>query len=118
MKVLYAGLLLWFLACPGLVQATSCMPPSDNYILLCQQDGCFDGYRFHEVSTGSECERRPVVDDVIDKDITAMASQVYQSSHFAGQPGIYQFSLHQRAFWLSLKFPKYHDLMKDYPKKI
>ena len=49
MKVLYAGLLLWIMAWPGSSQATSCTPADDNYIMLCQQGGCFDGYRRYQV---------------------------------------------------------------------
>ncbi|MCJ8273096.1 MAG: hypothetical protein MJK04_27310 [Psychrosphaera sp.] len=117
MKVLYAGLLLWIMAWPGSSQATSCTPADDNYIMLCQQGGCFDGYRRYQVEWGSVCDRRQVVGNAIDKDTLAMINQVYLSSKFADQPGIYLFSIHQRAFWMSLKHPNYHALMDSYAKK-
>lgn len=85
--------------------------------MLCQQGGCLNGYRHYDVHTSGACGRRPVVDVLIDKNITTMTSQVYLSSKFAEQPGIYLFSLHQQVFWLSLKHSNHQEMMESYAKR-
>lgn len=113
-RILFSLILV--LGLTGTASATSCMPFTQRYFVLCNTSGCHAAFSVNQVSGFQMCDRRPVV-EVVDRQVGEFISKIVTEMRSPGANGLYQLTM-SAPYWSEAGQSKYERLMEQLQQAI